>query len=80
MEKLTVALVTIANCLQLYFQVHSIVVLTDQPLRQIISLPDTSGRLIMWSFKLENFDITIYKTRTIVKGQAVADFLIEFTY
>ncbi|GFS36997.1 hypothetical protein Acr_00g0049130 [Actinidia rufa] len=35
-----------------YFQAHSIIVLTDQPLKQILQRPDTSGRLLKWSIEL----------------------------
>ena len=48
-EKLTYALLIAARKLQHYFQAHPIVVLTDQPLKQILQRPDTSGRLLKWS-------------------------------
>ena len=79
MEKLAFALVHSARRLRPYFQAHSIVVLTDQPLRKILYRPETSGRLVQWSFELEEFDIQ-YRPRVALKGQAVADFIAEFTY
>ncbi|GJS18578.1 hypothetical protein Tco_0413050 [Tanacetum coccineum] len=45
MEKLVLALVFTAKRLQRYFQAHPIAVITDQPIKQIISLPDVAGRL-----------------------------------
>ena len=41
--------------------------------------PDLSGRLVKWAVELGEFDIT-YKPRAAIKGQALADFVAEFTY
>ena len=35
--------------------------------------------LIKWSFRIEDFDIN-YKLRTAIKGRAISNFLVEFTY
>ncbi|GKV01387.1 hypothetical protein SLEP1_g13944 [Rubroshorea leprosula] len=48
-EKAALAVVTSARKLRLYFQSHPIIVLTDQPLRQILQKPECSGRLIKWA-------------------------------
>ena len=32
-----------------------------------------------WALELEEFEV-IYKPRMTIKGQAIADFLVEFTY
>ncbi|GJV67214.1 reverse transcriptase domain-containing protein [Tanacetum coccineum] len=45
MEKLVLALDFVAKRLQRYFQDHPIAVITDQPIKQIISRPDVAGRL-----------------------------------
>ncbi|GKV46151.1 hypothetical protein SLEP1_g53159 [Rubroshorea leprosula] len=45
-EKAALAVVTSAKKLRPYFQSHPIIVLTDQPLRQILQKPECSGRLI----------------------------------
>ncbi|CAL2236046.1 unnamed protein product [Prunus armeniaca] len=42
-EKLAFALVVSARCLRPYFQAHTIHVLTNQPLRQVLQKPETSG-------------------------------------
>ena len=42
-EKLTYALLIAVRKLCHYFQAHPIVVLTDQPLKQILQQPNTSG-------------------------------------
>ena len=45
---------------------------------QLYDQPETSGRLIKWAIELSEFDIR-YKPRTTVKGQILADFIMEFT-
>ncbi|KAK3021300.1 hypothetical protein RJ639_046871 [Escallonia herrerae] len=59
-----------------YFQSHTIVVLTDQPLGKVLQSPDASGRLVNWSVELGEFDIK-YKPCTAIKAQALSDFVIE---
>ena len=34
---------------------------------------------MMWALELEEFKV-VYRPRTTIKGQALADFLVEFTY
>ncbi|GJT42268.1 reverse transcriptase domain-containing protein [Tanacetum coccineum] len=62
--------------LRKYFEAHPIVVITDQPIKQIILRPDVAGRLKKWSVMLGELNIT-YRPRTSVKGQILADFLVE---
>nr|GEZ21271.1 reverse transcriptase domain-containing protein [Tanacetum cinerariifolium] len=45
MEKLVLSLVFAAKRLRRYFQAHPIAVITDQPIKQIMSRPDLAGRL-----------------------------------
>ncbi|GJS53320.1 reverse transcriptase domain-containing protein [Tanacetum coccineum] len=42
----------------------------------ILSNPKVTGRLLKWSFELEEHDIH-YRPRTSVKGQILADFIVE---
>ena len=78
MEKLAFALVIVARRLKLYFQAHTIVVLTDKPLRKAMNNPEAAGRMALWAIELSEFDIQ-YRPWTAIKGQAVADFIAEFT-
>ncbi|KAK6139045.1 hypothetical protein DH2020_027212 [Rehmannia glutinosa] len=78
MEKLAYSLVTAARKLRPYFLEHKVIVLTNYPLKQVLHRPDTSGRMIKWAVELSQFDI-IYEPRTAIKGQALADFVAEFT-
>lgn len=76
MEKLVLALVFAAKRLRRYFQAHPIAVITDQPIKQVISKPDASRRLQKWSVLLSEHNIS-YRPRTAIKGQILADFIIE---
>lgn len=79
MEKLVLALVFTAKRLHWYFQAHPIAVITDQPIKQFISKLDASGRLQKWRVLLGEHNIS-YRLRTAVKGQILADFIIEKPY
>ncbi|GJU09752.1 reverse transcriptase domain-containing protein [Tanacetum coccineum] len=76
MEKLVLALVHASKRLKRYFQAHTIIVITDQPIKQILSRPEVVGRLQKWSIKLGEYDIK-YIPRTLVKGQILVDFIVE---
>ncbi|CAL2266547.1 unnamed protein product [Prunus armeniaca] len=78
LEKLAYALVLLACKLWPYFQAHIVAVLTNQPLRQVLQKPDTSGGLIKWAIELGEFNIH-YHPRPAEKGQAVANFISKLT-
>ena len=67
MEKLAFALIIAARRLKPYFQAHTIVVLTDKPLKTAMSSPEVAGRMALWAVKLSEFDIQ-YRPQTTVKG------------
>ncbi|KAL2243317.1 UNVERIFIED_CONTAM: Retrovirus-related Pol polyprotein from transposon [Sesamum indicum] len=76
MEKLALALVVTARKLRPYFQSHKVVVLTNHPLKHVMSRPEASGRLIKWAVELGQYDIE-YQPRTTQKAQVLADFITE---
>ena len=78
MEKLILALVTTTRKLCPYFQAHTIEIPTEYPMKQVLHKPETSGRLMKWAIELSEFDIR-YKPKTTIKGQVLADFVMEFT-
>ena len=78
MEKLILALVTAARNLHPYFQAHTIEIPTEYPMKQVLHKPETSGRLMKWVIELSEFGIR-YKPKTAIKGQVLADFVMEFT-
>ncbi|GJU15522.1 reverse transcriptase domain-containing protein [Tanacetum coccineum] len=78
MEKLILALLSVSRRLKRYFQAHTIIVITDQPIKQLLSKLKISGRMLKWKFELEGYDIQ-YRPRTSIKGQILADFIIEIS-
>ena len=60
-----------------YFQAHTIVVLTQLPLKSVLRTADYSERIALWNTILGAFDIK-YMPRTSIKGQVLADLVVEF--
>ena len=60
MEKLTFTLDTAARKLKPYFQAHTVVILTDKPLRRAMSNPESAGRMTIWAIELSKFDVQYY--------------------
>ncbi|RVW70979.1 Transposon Tf2-2 polyprotein [Vitis vinifera] len=61
-----------------YFQAHPVVVLTDQPLRNILHKPDLIGRMLQWAIELSEFGIE-FQPRLSMKSQVMADFVLEYS-
>nr|XP_027063058.1 uncharacterized protein LOC113689487 [Coffea arabica] len=78
-EKLVLALIHAARRLKPYFLAHHICLRTNQPLRQILTRPEASGRLTKWAIELGEYDLS-YEPRTAIKAQALANFLAELTF
>ncbi|XP_071688204.1 uncharacterized protein [Rutidosis leptorrhynchoides] len=77
-KKLVYALTHTARRLRRYFQAHSILVMTDQLIKYILRNPESSGRLAKWAIELGEYEIN-FSPRHAVKGQNLADFLLETT-
>ncbi|GKA28120.1 reverse transcriptase domain-containing protein [Tanacetum coccineum] len=76
MEKLVLALVHANKRLKRYFQAHPIIVVTNQPIQQVLSRPEVAGRLQKWSIELGEYAIH-YWPRVSVKGHILADFIVK---
>ncbi|GJV58110.1 reverse transcriptase domain-containing protein [Tanacetum coccineum] len=68
MEKLVLALVYAARRLRRYFQGHTIKVITDKPIIQILNNREATRRLAKWGIELEAYGIK-YAPRSVIKGQ-----------
>jgi hypothetical protein len=77
-EKLAFALIMASRKLRPYFQARTIQVLIEYPLRKVMQKLDLSRRLANWAIELGQFDLE-FVLRNAIKGQALADFLSEFT-
>ena len=77
LEKAILAVVLGTRKLSYYFQAHTVVVLTQLPLKAILRSADYTGRVAKWGTILGAFDIK-YKPCTSIKGQVFADLVAEF--
>ena len=77
LEKAILAVVHATRKLTYYFQTHTVVVLTQLPLKSILKSADYTGRVAKWGMILGAFDIK-YMPRTSIKGQVLADLVAEF--
>ena len=73
LEKVGLALVTVAKKLPQYFEAHTVYVVTQYPPRT-----DFTGRIWKWGTKIGALDVK-YLPRTAIKGQLQANFVAEFT-
>ena len=77
LEKAILAVVHATRKLPHYFQAHTVVVLTQLPLKSVLRTADYTGRIAIWNTVLGAFDIK-YMPRTSIKGQVLADLMAEF--
>ena len=77
LEKAILAVVHITRKLPHYFQAHTVVILTQLPLKSVLRSADYTGMIAKWGTILGVFDIK-YMPRTSIKGQVLADLLAEF--
>ena len=77
LEKAVLAVVHATCKLPHYFQSHTVVVLTQLPLRSLLRSVDYTGRIAKWGTIVGAFGIK-YIPRTSVKGQVLVDLVAEF--
>ena len=77
LEKTILAVVHAIRKLPHYFQGHTVVVLTQLPLKSILRSVDYTGMVVKWGTILGTFDIK-YMPRTSIKGQVLVDLVAEF--
>jgi hypothetical protein len=76
MEKICYAVVMSTRKLRHYFEAHSVRVLTNQPLNDIFSSRDSTGRIGKWAIELSEHVIGFEK-RSSIKSQVLADFITD---
>ena len=77
LEKAILAVVHVTRKLPHYFQAHTMVILTQLPLKSILRSANYTGRVVKWGTILGVFDIK-YMPRTSIKGHVLADLVAEF--
>ena len=78
LEKAILAVVHGTRKLPYYFQAHTVIVLTQLPLKAILRSADYTRRIAKWGTISGAFDIK-YMPCTSFKGQILADLVAEFT-
>lgn len=76
LEKNIFTIIILARKLKLYFQAHSITVLTNVPLRQVMDKPDLTGRMTKWVLELSEYEID-FQSRCSLQAEALANFIVE---
>nr|GEW10216.1 reverse transcriptase domain-containing protein [Tanacetum cinerariifolium] len=76
LEKIALALLHVSRRLRIYFEAHPIIVITDQPSKQILNKAEASERLAKYYVELGAHNIS-YEPRSTIKGQILADFINE---
>ena len=77
LEKAILVVVHATRKLPHYFQAHTVVVLTQLPLKSVLRSTNYTGRIVKWGTILGAFDIK-YMPRTSVKGQVLANLVAKF--
>ena len=77
LEKAIFAMVHATRKLPHYFQSHTIVILTQLPLKSLLRSADYIGRIAKWGTILGAFDIK-YMPHTSIKVQVLANLVVEF--
>ena len=77
LEKAILAVVHATRKLPHYFQAYTMVVLTQLPLKSVLRSADYTRRVAKWGTILGAFNIK-YMPRTSIKGQVLADLVVEF--
>ena len=67
LEKAILVVVHATRKLPHYFQAHTVVILTQLPLRFVLRTTDYTGRIAIWNTILRAFDIK-HMPRTSIKG------------
>jgi hypothetical protein len=78
MKKICYAMIMSARKLRHYFEVHTIKVLTNQPLNDIFSNRDSSSRISKWAAELSEH-VVDFEKHSAIKSQILADFVVEWT-
>ena len=77
-QKLLYAVLITKRKLRHYFESHPVTIVTSFPLGEVVQSQDATGRIAKWALKLMDQGIT-YASRTAIKSQVLADFIIKWT-
>jgi hypothetical protein len=75
LKKIAYAVIMSSRKLRHYFEAHRIVVVTNQPLHDLFDNREASSRISKWALELS----VDFESRTTIKSQVLADFIIDWT-
>jgi hypothetical protein len=78
LEKIAYAVIMAAKKLRHYFEGHRIRVITNQLLNNLFANREASTRIIKWGAELSEY-IVNFETRSAIKSQVLADFVVDWT-
>jgi hypothetical protein len=78
MEKICYTVIMSARKLRHYFEAHTIKVLTNQLLNDILGNRDSCGRISKWAMELSKY-VVDFEKRSMIKSQILIDFVAEWT-
>jgi hypothetical protein len=61
-----------------YFLEHTVQVVSDRPLAQVLQSKEATGRIAQWAVKIGKYNVEFVPQRAI-KSQALAYFIAEWT-
>ncbi|KAK1607610.1 hypothetical protein QYE76_031283 [Lolium multiflorum] len=76
-QKLAYAVWRSARKLRHYFTEHPIIVVSEAPLKNIMTNPEATGQVSQWAIEIAPHDIT-YVNRTAIKSQILPDFVADW--
>ena len=77
-QKLLYVVIMAAKKLQHYFTKHEVSVVTSFPLSEVVRNRDAVGWISKWAVELIGYGVK-FVSRTVIKSQALADFIAEWT-
>jgi hypothetical protein len=76
--KLACALLITSHMIFHYFQEHQIEVHNSSTMGEVLNNREVTRKITKWSIELSMYD-NVYKPRTVIKAQALNDFVAEWT-
>jgi hypothetical protein len=73
-QKLLYAVLTTTRKLKHYSLAHTVRIMSDQPLAQVLQSREATGRIAQWAVEISQYDVKFIPRQTI-KSQELADFI-----